>query len=336
MGPRIGGVLDSLIGWLRGADGLTDDAIEAIEEGVEATAEAEASICAKAGGEVSCFVSGTLVHTEVGLIPIEEVEVGDFVWAWDASCGSWCLAEVERILVREYEGDVTTIVVGDVAIESTGDHPFWVVAGDCLSDRPAAEHVPPEEILLTAHGRWVDARYLRVGDQLRAREGGDTVAASISTRQERLTVYNLAVTRLRTYAVGACGVLVHNRTDGNFFAEGAGGASTGATKRGPKPWPTGAHNQKIAQRIKELKNKLGPDWEHVGGGNLTEEVVDTMGGLKSSRRPDITFRNKKTGEIYREQVGKATKSGNPVAREGDALDDLEQATGIRPGFTPYP
>ena len=107
-----------------------------------------------------------------------------------------------------------------------------------------------------------------------------------------------------------------------------------AAKRGPKPWPTGAHNQKIAQRIKDLKKKLGPDWEHVGGGNLKEEVVKTMGGAKSSRRPDITFRNTKTGEVYREQVGRTTRAGDPVAREVDALDDLQRATGARPPFTP--
>ena len=157
---------DWIAGLVRGADGVTDDAIEAVEGGVKATAEAEASICAKAGGDVGCFVAGTLVHTGVGLLPIDDVEVGDFVWAWDSTTNAWRLAEVERALVHTCEGDVITIVVGEDRIESTGNHPFWVVTGENLSDRPAAQHVGPEESLLTNRGRWVDARNLQVGDCL--------------------------------------------------------------------------------------------------------------------------------------------------------------------------
>jgi hypothetical protein len=41
------------------------------------------------------------------------------------------------------------------------------------------------------------------------------------------------------------------------------------------------------------------------------------------------------GRRYRENVGRTTQRGQPVARERRALDDLEQATGTRPRFTPY-
>jgi hypothetical protein len=34
-------------------------------------------------------------------------------------------------------------------------------------------------------------------------------------------------------------------------------------------------------------------------------------------------------------VGRTTKSGNPVSREVRAMDDIENATGIRPNFHPY-
>ena len=64
-------------------------------------------------------------------------------------------------------------------------------------------------------------------------------------------------------------------------------------------------------------------------------MVKTPGGTKKSRRPDITFQNRKTGEIYRENVGKTKKDGTPVKREEEALDDLENETGKRPVFTPY-
>ncbi len=36
-----------------------------------------------------------------------------------------------------------------------------------------------------------------------------------------------------------------------------------------------------------------------------------------------------------EKIGCATKAGNPVARERSALDDIENVTGVRPGYTSY-
>jgi hypothetical protein len=113
--------------------------------------------------------------------------------------------------------------------------------------------------------------------------------------------------------------------------EGCGGASEKGAKRGPKPWPEGAHNETIERRIAELEAE-----GHVliAGGPLKEEVIDIENGHKTARRPDI-----KTiapdGTIHRENVGRTNASGEPVRREREALDDIEQATGTRPVFTPY-
>ena len=188
-------------------------------------------------GERACFVAGTLVLTASGEVPVDEVEPGDLVWAWDTVRDTWCLAEVDRTFVHAYEGDVIAIAVGEGTIESTGNHPFWVVTGENLADRPAAQHVGPEESPLTNRGRWVDARDLRAGDLLRSRQGGHTVVASISTRQEELTVYNIAVAGHRTYAVGRCGALVHNKTTD---AEGGGGASSKPARGGVVEQPRDA------------------------------------------------------------------------------------------------
>ena len=108
-----------------------------------------------------------------------------------------------------------------------------------------------------------------------------------------------------------------------------------ANKRGPKPQGEGPHNQKIEERIEKLKDQKGADWEHVGGGDKTEVTIKTPEGKKSKRRMDITFENKKTGEQYHEQVGKTKADGTPVPREVDAMDDVQKATGQRPGYTPY-
>jgi RHS repeat-associated protein len=92
-----------------------------------------------------------------------------------------------------------------------------------------------------------------------------------------------------------------------------------------------AHREVIEQRIEELR-KAGHELK--GGGPLPEEVVPTPGGAKSMRRPDITTQTP-DGSTHRENVGRTTKAGEPVARERRALDDIERATGKRPDYTPY-
>lgn len=131
------------------------------------------------------------------------------------------------------------------------------------------------------------------------------------------------------------------------FGGGAGGRGGGGDKvappaagdagdkRGPKPKGVGPHNETILRRIEELKKSLGPEWEHTHGGTLKEEIVRMKSGEYSYRRPDITFKNQKTGQVYRENVGRTDAEGKPIQREREALDDLQRATGERPGFTPY-
>ncbi|MCX4240023.1 hypothetical protein, partial [Paraliomyxa miuraensis] len=92
-----------------------------------------------------------------------------------------------------------------------------------------------------------------------------------------------------------------------------------------------AHRGTIERRIDELRAQ---GHEHVGGGSLPEEVIPTPGGCKTCRRPDITTRAP-DGSVYRENVGRSTQSGEPIARERRGLDDIEAATGTRPGYTPY-
>jgi len=110
----------------------------------------------------------------------------------------------------------------------------------------------------------------------------------------------------------------------------------GSTAAGGAPNPHGsrggpAHRGAIERRIDELRAE---GHEHVGGGSLPEEVIPTPGGCKTCRRPDITTRAP-DGSTYRENVGRSTRSGDPIGRERRALDDIEAATGTRPGYTPY-
>jgi RHS repeat-associated protein len=91
-----------------------------------------------------------------------------------------------------------------------------------------------------------------------------------------------------------------------------------------------AHRAVVARRAKELE----ADGHIVtaGGGLLPERSVITSEGKR--RFPDISTRDP-TGRAYHENVGRSTQAGQPVARERRALEDIQRATGTKPGYTPY-
>lgn len=108
-----------------------------------------------------------------------------------------------------------TVTVAGGTVEATGNHPFWVAAGDGLAGRPAAEHVPAgEQAPAPGGGRWVDARHLRAGDVLVLRDRGPAAIEAVAARLAAVPVYNLRVDGIHSYAVGNAGIAVHNRDPG--------------------------------------------------------------------------------------------------------------------------
>jgi RHS repeat-associated protein len=106
---------------------------------------------------------------------------------------------------------------------------------------------------------------------------------------------------------------------GNFFA----GIGTPFIRWGKLGGP--AHRAEIARQEKALKEQ---------GYTVRREVnIKTPNGAKSSRWADLE--GTKDGETVYVQVGRQNKNGTPVAREVQAMEDIEGATDIRPRFAPY-
>jgi len=158
----------------------------------------------------NCFPAGTVIATEQGLRPIETIQASDRVWAFDLIAGKWRLCFVVETYAYEHDGDLVTLTVAGEAIEATGKHPFWVVEGPGLEDRPRAEHVPQTPLGAQVPGRWVDAGDLQVGDVLLLRSGRQAAVTRLAVRPVRQKVYNFQVEELHCYAVGVSEVLVHN------------------------------------------------------------------------------------------------------------------------------
>jgi hypothetical protein len=167
---------------------------------------------------IVCFVAGTDVLTPEGARDIETIQPGEKVWAFDGEIGGtggWQATEVIATSKTLYDGVMVKVEITDddgscEVIECTEGHPFWVVGGIALANRPQAEDAVPEGAEPTAGGRWVEAGSLRVGDTLMTRDGGYVVVAGVSSQTTRRVVYNLTLASLHNYAIGDDGVLVHN------------------------------------------------------------------------------------------------------------------------------
>ena len=190
-------------------------ALQTIAEGNGKNAALAAEALAQFGDEMQwCFTRDTPVATVDGLKPIGEIEAGERVRTFDFTTGRWELAEVLQRFDSTYVGPVVTIRVGDAAIRSTINHPYWVVEGDDLRGRPAPEGLGVhEDEGLSLPGRWVNSQDLRAGDMLYTREGRCRRVDAVDVRESSEEhVCNLAVQGRHYYAVGECAVLVHNQS----------------------------------------------------------------------------------------------------------------------------
>ena len=135
-----------------------------------------------------CFVAGTLVTTEDGQKPIEEIQVGDRVLSEDETTGEVAVKTVTETYVNETD-ELVHIGVNGETISATPNHPFYV---DKLG--------------------WTLAKNLRAGDVLVLSNGELVIVEWIQHEilESPIKVYNFEVEDFHTYFVGESSVLVHN------------------------------------------------------------------------------------------------------------------------------
>ncbi len=193
----------------------------------------------------SCFTGETLVATEDGQVRIDEIELGDKVWAYNVETGETELKTVTKIYVHEVD-EILHLYTSEGQIDTTTNHPFYVV------DRG-----------------WVAAGDLKAGDQVLKLNG--TVAVVTGSELEKLAesilVYNLEVEDFHTYYVGSEPVLVHNyEGDGkkpDVDEDGSGTKPDGAGSRDGIP-------DKGFDSFDDLKEYMGSP----GSGNAWHHIVE--------------------------------------------------------------
>jgi hypothetical protein len=259
---HLGGVS---MGNLMGAAGARLSTLEP-----KAVAKPYAEICVEQQNKIPanirhCFLAGTLVskysETEINnveLVPIEKIKIGDQVWSFNFSKLQWEVKPVLETFRTQYDGDIVTINIGDDIIHATGGHPFWVIDGTDLENRPVCDCLPVCEQGMTAQGRWVYAKNLQVGDVVRSRSFGEQKISVLEIFETKTLVYNFFVDDLHNYCVGKNETLVHNTNSppkiekpqrtgaGKSDPHGDGGRAMEKAKQHDIP--------KIDAEIKRLKN----------------------------------------------------------------------------------
>ncbi len=121
--------------------------------------------------QLNSFPAGTLVLTEEGLKPIEEIKIGDKVLSMDENTETTSYQFVTDLIQSEQPYRLIEITLDSgKSIEATAEHPFYIKGKG-----------------------WNPASTLKVGQVLVLHNGTTVVVEEVDTSVRRETVYNLTV-----------------------------------------------------------------------------------------------------------------------------------------------
>lgn len=114
----------------------------------------------------ACFVAGTLVHTDKGLVPIEQIKVGDMVLSrHESGEGEATYKRVTNTFITENQPIYAIHLVGNDLEEfilTTNNHPFW-------------QHEIEKESVNLEKGNWTNSIDIHPYAPLSAKNGNVTL-----------------------------------------------------------------------------------------------------------------------------------------------------------------
>ena len=159
-----------------------------------------------------CFIAGTKVLTDSGQKNIEDIEVGDYVLAYDEETGVTAYKPVLHLFRNTTKEWCTVSVRGNdgelYEITSTPGHKYFVPSNRVRKDSRALEHASYAGL----SEKWVSACDLKHGDKVLLSDGTLCEVEGVTLKQLETpeTTYNLEVADFHTYYVSDACVLVHN------------------------------------------------------------------------------------------------------------------------------
>ena len=184
----------------------------------------------------ACFIAGTMVKTAEGDVPIEDISVGDLVYAHNPETGETELKTVVNTFINESTELVHVFANGEEII-CTNEHPFYSpVKG------------------------WTEACQLRAGDILVSLNGEYIVVEQVQHEilEAPIKVYNFEVKDFHTYFVGdGSGVLVHNMCKTNDASSKRNSPEQDALLKLAKDYEKTGISYDDAQELWELAEYVG-------------------------------------------------------------------------------
>ena len=229
--------------------------------------------------KLRCFAAGTLVLTEDGERPIEEIEVGDRVWAWNEETGENELAEVVRLFERETL-ELYTLYLGDKTIDTTAEHPFWVLDWG-----------------------WTRSDELMAGDRLLSYDGSELIIDDVTRTDRNAKVFNFEVQGIHTYFVSEMRLVTHNC--GNrwikFLRENKGRY---------KIW-----QQPVAYRFRNIEGKSVEEIEKLIPKNATKRILRPIpGAVEKGVEYSFKYKHGPTIRVRMHGVDGTAPAGSNAAR----------------------
>lgn len=144
------------------------------------------SMMSAKGATLTCFPAGTLVHTNRGLLPIEQVTADVLLWTMNEETHERELKAIKTIHRRTALTMMVVELETDTLFEVTPDHVMMV------------------------NGAWKEAKELVAGDALEDTTGLPVVVRNAGMVSRSVVVYNFSMVDNENYFVTKDGVLVHN------------------------------------------------------------------------------------------------------------------------------
>jgi RHS repeat-associated protein len=132
-----------------------------------------------------CFIAGTKIFIKKGFKNIENIIVGDTVWAYNEETLKAEFSVVTYVFKNKTD-KLVNIGLDSLSIWTTPEHPFFV------------------------DNKWLPAKQLSVGDSLTLFGNKKQVVSFCFTKDTSAMVYNFTVNKLHNYYITTACVLVHN------------------------------------------------------------------------------------------------------------------------------